>query len=88
LHTVTCDLPSQLLKRPVVVDAGSQDYPHMEGQSITYTCPHGLILTGPNASVCSGNRRWEPDPGQMDCIGDLMPILSDAIIVHTCIMSL
>jgi hypothetical protein len=51
------------------VDAGSQEIPHREGQFITYTCPPGFVLNGPNASVCSGNRRWEPDPGEVDCIG-------------------
>ena len=50
---------------------GSQDNPPlMEGQLITYTCPTGFVRTGPNASVCTGNREWEPDPGEVDCIGD------------------
>ena len=70
LHAVTCDLPSQLLERPVVVDPGSQEVPHREGQFITFTCPPGLVLTDSNASVCTGNREWEPDPGVLDCIGD------------------
>ena len=46
------------------------DIPKTEGQSITYSCPSGFILTGPSASVCTGNGEWEPDPGQVDCIGD------------------
>ena len=66
---VTCDLPTQLLGRPVIVDAGSQEIPHRVGQFITYTCPPGFTLTGPNASVCMWNREWEPDPGEVDCIG-------------------
>ena len=70
-HTpVTCDLPLQLLERPVIVVSGSQDSPPIEGQFITYTCPPGFILTGPNALECTGNGRWEPDPGQVDCIGN------------------
>ena len=67
LYAVTCDLP---LHDPVVVVSGSQDRPPIEGQFITYTCPPGFILTGPNVSVCMGNGEWEPDPGQVDCIGD------------------
>jgi hypothetical protein len=70
IHAVTCNLPIQLLYRPVVVDAGSQHSPPIEGQFITYTCPPGFILTGPNMSVCTGNREWEPDPGEVDCIGN------------------
>ena len=68
---VTCDQPTQLLNHPVVVVSRSQDSPPLiEGQVITYTCSHGFVRTGPNASVCTGNREWEPDPGEVDCIGD------------------
>ena len=70
LHAVNCGLPSQLLHHPVTVVTGSRDYPLMEGQFITYTCPPGFVLTGPNASVCTGNGEWEPDPGEVDCIGN------------------
>jgi hypothetical protein len=54
------------------VVSGSQDSPPIEGQLITYTCPPGFILTGPNMSVCMGNREWEPDPGEVDCIGNYL----------------
>ena len=69
LHAVTCYYP--LLHRPVVVVSGFHD-PSIEGQFITYTCPHGFELTGPNASICTGNGEWEPDPRQVDCIGDYL----------------
>jgi hypothetical protein len=74
---VTCDnLPIQLLHRSVDVITGSQDsHPLIEGQFITYTCPPGFALTGPNMSVCMGNREWEPDPGQVDCIGDAIIVI-------------
>jgi hypothetical protein len=69
-HAVTCDHPpTQSLQDPVVMVTES-DIPKVEGQFITYTCPSGFILTGPSASVCTGNGEWEPDPGQLDCIGD------------------
>ena len=69
--TVTCDcLPIQLLHRPVTEVMESQDIPPIEGQFITYTCPPGFILIGPNTSVCKGNREWVPDPGEVDCIGN------------------
>jgi hypothetical protein len=70
LYTDTCDLPSQLLERPVIVDSGSQEIPHREGQFITYTCPPGLILAGQSTLVSTGYREWEPDPREVDCIGD------------------
>ena len=49
--------------------SGSQDSPPIEGQFIIYTCPPGLVLTGLNASACTGNGEWEPDPGDVACIG-------------------
>ena len=70
MYAVTCDLPTQLLHDPVAVVSGSQDSPYREGQFITYTCPTGFVWTGPNASECTGNGRWEPDPGEVACIGD------------------
>ena len=68
---VTCDcLPIQLLHRPVTVVMESHDIPSIEGQFITYTCPPEFTLTGPNTSVCMGNREWKPDPREVDCIGN------------------
>ena len=53
----------------MVTGPGSDSLP-LEGQFITYTCPPGYVLTGPNASVCMGNGELEPDPGEVECIGD------------------
>ena len=30
-----------------------------------------IFITGPNASVCTGNGEWKPDPGEVHCIGEL-----------------
>ena len=69
-YTVTCNYPpTQSIHGPVAEVSGSQDNPPIEGQFITYKCPPGFILTGPNVSVCTENGEWEPDPGQVDCIG-------------------
>ena len=70
IQTVTCDYPPIQLHDPIVLLSGSQDSSPIEGQFITYTCPTGFNLTGPNVSVCMGNREWEPDPGEVDCIGN------------------
>ena len=72
-YTATCSCPpTQSLHDPVVVVSGSQDSPPIEGQFITYTCPTGFILTGPCMSICMGNREWEPDPGEVDCVGNIV----------------
>ena len=69
-NTVTCNYPPIQLQDPAVVVSGSQDSPPIEGQFITYTCPPGFVRTGPNVSVCMGNREWEPGPEKVDCIGN------------------
>lgn len=69
-YVVTCDhVPTEVLRDRVRVVKESH-IPKLEGEFITYTCPSGSILTGPNVSVCTGNREWEPDPRLVECIGD------------------
>ena len=63
VYTHTLQLPVN------VTVAMGPDNPPIEGQFITYTCPPGFMLTGLNVSVCTGNGEWEPDPGEVDCIG-------------------
>ena len=41
--------------------------PALEGENITFTCPTGAILTGPNLSTCVENEEWEPDPRELEC---------------------
>ena len=41
----------------------------MEGASLTFLCPPGLTLIGPESSRCMGNGEWEPDPREAVCIG-------------------
>ena len=34
----------------------------VEGTTVTFSCPPGLVLTGPSSVTCTGNGRWQPDP--------------------------
>ena len=43
--------------------------PALEGQTVTFSCALGQTLNGSNQSTCMGNGRWEPDPGDVECIG-------------------
>ena len=45
--------------------------PALEGTQVRFSCSRspGLVLTGPNESVCAGNGEWEPDPSQAMCKG-------------------
>ena len=61
----------QLTHHPVVLVTGSQNnHPLIEGQYIIYTCPPGFVLIGPNALVCTRSGEWEPDPGEVDYVGN------------------
>ena len=43
--------------------------PALEGSEVRLSCTPGLVLAGPNVSVCTGNGEWEPDPSQARCKG-------------------
>ena len=47
------------------------------GANVMFTCPPGLVLTGPNTSTCMENGEWEPDLDnrQISCKGALILIL-------------
>ena len=42
----------------------------IEGNAVTFTCPPGLVLIGPNSAICTENREWEPDPSGLMCKGN------------------
>ena len=45
------------------------DYPALQGQNITFTCPPDQMHSGSNSSSCMRNGKWEPDPREVDCTG-------------------
>ena len=62
-----CSDPMELITTHVMA-VGYED-PALEGQIIIFTCRPGQILNGSNSSTCMGNGEWEPDLGQLECIG-------------------
>ena len=42
----------------------------VEGANVTFACPPGLVLTGPNTTTCMGNGEWEPNPMEVNCTGE------------------
>ena len=65
--TANCASPIQLLNERVVITNYSP--PAIEGTNISFSCPPGLVPTGPSTSMCMGNGEWEPDPSQVRCNG-------------------
>ena len=51
-------------------------YPALEGTNVTFSCPPGLILTGPNTSTCMRNGEWEPTPQDVKCLGEISLLCS------------
>ena len=50
------------------------DYPEnptLEGATITFSCPPGKTLTGPNMTTCMENGEWELNVGivEVKCVG-------------------
>ena len=49
--------------------------PALEGQTITFFCPSPRqAISGPNSSICMGNGKWDPDPGEVECTGHGQPV--------------
>ena len=56
-----------------------------EGSNVTFSCPPGQALTGPNMSTCMGNGEWEPDPWELECKG-IATIIILLLCLHTHIL--
>lgn len=64
-------LHATMIQDSVRVAADEQPAIYLEGSNVTFTCPPGLVLTGPSTSRCLGNGKWEPDlrTTQVTCKG-------------------
>ena len=76
LYIAKCGLPNLLPMCPVSYcnDSvqnieGYDDIIPVEGSTITFSCPLGLVLSGSNSATCTENGEWEPDPTQLICTG-------------------
>ena len=55
-----------LIQETGVIAEGYED-PAMEGRNVIFSCPPGLVLTGPSTTTCMENGEWEPDPSGLKC---------------------
>ena len=60
------------MEKPVRTVIGHNMFPVVNGSNVTFSCPPGLILSGPNMAVCMGNGKWEPDPRMVKCTGEII----------------
>lgn len=75
VHTVTCDSMATQNDNSTMVIMNYTD-PAVEGSNVTFSCPSGLILTGPSVATCMRNGKWEPDPREVACKGKLALLTS------------
>ena len=45
---------------------GQNDLP-IEGSTVIFSCPPGLVLIGPNSATCTESGEWEPDFSSLMC---------------------
>ena len=43
----------------------------LEGSTINLECSHGYTYIGPSLSTCTGNEKWEPNPREVECEGNI-----------------
>ena len=67
--SATCGNPADQVKDLVRVFGFME--PAVGESNVTFGCPLGLALTGPDSSTCMGNGEWEPDPGKVTCTGKM-----------------
>ena len=44
------------------------DSNRIEGTTVSFICPSGLVLNGTIPVTCTSNGEWEPDPQDVKCI--------------------
>ena len=52
-----------------LLHSADRDDVFLKGTNITFTCPPGLVLSGPNTSMCMENGKWEPGTKEVKCKG-------------------
>ena len=62
-----CGNPENLIDNSVSILGYTE--PAVEGTTVTFHCPPGLVLDGANSSTCTENGEWEPLPREIYCFG-------------------
>ena len=70
-HAVKCDNVLHLLgPEDGSIQVNGYSDPAFVGTNVTLECSLlNHVLTGPNATTCMENRKWQPDPREVRCEG-------------------
>ena len=68
---VSCREPAELISLvgDKSIGPGYDDVISVEGTTIMFSCPPGLLLIGSSSATCTENGEWEPDPSGVTCNG-------------------
>ena len=71
--------PEELIGESVIISGYNP--PAVAGTTVTFHCPHGLVLEGIKSATYMENGEWDPDPYKLiHCLGSGM--FSIMVVVH------
>ena len=76
--TVNCGDPLAAINDSTLRIADYNDELTLEGTTVNYTCPTGLILNGTSQSTCMSDGQWKPDPREVACVGSFLCKFTDS----------
>ena len=71
--TRICENPEAQISDSVIVSGYTDSA--VEGTTVTFHCPPGLVLDGINSSMCMENGEWEPALFEINCLGTIQRVL-------------
>ena len=67
--TGRCEDPQLSITDDSVMAVGYRNL-SVNGTVVTFSCPRGQTLTGPNSVMCTHSGQWEPPPSAVNCSED------------------
>ena len=65
--SVQCEDPLLLIADDSVIAAMGYHNLAVNGTVVTFSCPSGLMLNGPDSVMCTHTGQWEPALSEVNC---------------------
>ena len=66
-----CEDPLLSITDDSVISMGYHRNLSVNGTVVTFSCPPGLMLNGPDSVMCIHTGQWEPAPIEVNCSKDI-----------------